>query len=249
MKYIIYKHTILETKKSYIGFTSLTMEERLHKHFTNVEYGINTKFYNAVRKYGRNSIVSQIIDYAETQDEAYDKESFYIEKYDTYKNGYNSTIRGGGGWIIGQLSKEKQESYFIKRSLLNTGDKNPNHSGYSDDDIVQVGAELFKNNDYIFNIRLWYKLADEKGYPKSFSKCRFNGEGMNGFKKRICEYLGIEKLEKYKPTKEHKEKLSIQQKDMCWITNGLEAKRIYKSDIDKYDPSWILGHRFTKNKK
>ena len=247
MKYLIYKHTIINTNKNYIGFTSMTMEKRLHKHFTNADFGITTKFYNALRKYGRDSIISEIIDYAETQEEAYDKEAFYIEKYDTYKNGYNSTTRGGGGWIIGQLSKEQQESYLRKRSELNTGDKNPNHSGYSDEDIIKTGAELFRDNDYIFNIRLWQRFAKENGYPMTFSKCRFNGEGMNGFRKRICEYLGIEKMEKYKPTKEHREKLSIQQKEMCWITNGVETKRIYKSDKDKFDSSWYLGHRFNKS--
>ena len=50
-----------------------------------------------------------------------------------------------------------------------------------------------------------------------------------------------------KPTKEHREKLSIQQKEMCWITNGVETKRIYKSDKDKFDSSWYLGHRFNKS--
>ena len=110
MRYLIYKHTIVNTNKNYIGFTSLTMDKRLEKHILNVECGMKTKFYNAIRKYGKDSIISETIDYACTQEEAYDKESFYIEKYDTYKNGYNSTIRGGGGWIIGQLSKEKQKA-------------------------------------------------------------------------------------------------------------------------------------------
>jgi hypothetical protein len=222
------------------------MEKRLHKHFTNADFGISTKFYNALRKYGRDSIISETIDYAETQEEAYDKESFYIEKYDTYKNGYNSTTRGGGGWLIGQLSKENQDLYFKKRSIVTTGERNPNHSGYSDEEIIKAASELFKNKNYEFSTREWCRYAKAYGYPMSFSKCRFNGEGISGFKRRICEYLNIESLGKYVRTDEHKKKLSDQQKEMCWITNSLETKRIYKSDIDKYDSSWIVGHRFNK---
>lgn len=240
MKYLIYKHTIKNTNKNYIGFTSLTMEKRLHKHILNANCGIKNKFYNAILKYGKDSIVSEILDYANTQDEAYDKEAFYIEKYDTYKNGYNSTIRGGGGWIIGQLSDEKKKIYFEKRSNLTKGDNNPNHSGYTDDDIIKIAADLFKNNDYVFNISLWHKYAKSNGLPMSFSKCRFNGEGYKGFKRRICEYLGIEDLVKYKKTKEHIDKISKKQSDMCWITDGEKTLRIYKKDMDKYI-DWRVG--------
>jgi hypothetical protein len=247
MKYTIYKHTIADTDKSYIGFTVLTMEKRLQKHFTNAECGIKTKFYNAIIKYGRESIISEILDYAESQKEAYEKEAFYIEKEDTYKNGYNSTKKGGGGWIIGQLSLEKQKLYFEKRSDVTKGNRNPNHSGYSDDDIIKFAAEVFKQNDYVFNIKIWYEHAKKNGYPMTFSKCRFDGYGMMGFKRLICEYLQIDELKKYKPSDEHRKKLSENQKEMCWITNGNETLRIYKKDKFKYE-GWEIGRHKLKNK-
>jgi hypothetical protein len=249
MIYTIYKHTILKTNKSYIGFTSTTMEKRLHKHLLNAEYGIKTKFYNALRKYSKESISSEILCYSFTEEESINMESFYIKLFDTYKNGYNSTIKGGGGWIIGQLSKEKQESYFKKRSELTKSYKNPNYSGFTDYDIIKAGSELFKNNGYVFNISIWYKFAKENGYPMSFSKCRFDGLGISEFKKRMCQYLGISEFVKYKPTKEHRDKLSTSQKEMCWITNGLESKRIYKYQIDEYDSSWVPGYSFSNKKK
>ncbi|MFM2394359.1 MAG: hypothetical protein RLZZ546_2341, partial [Bacteroidota bacterium] len=43
--FLIYKITICKTNKSYIGYSSLTIEDRFHKHYTNMLYGIKNKFY------------------------------------------------------------------------------------------------------------------------------------------------------------------------------------------------------------
>lgn len=246
-KYIIYKHTIMVTQKSYIGFTSLTMEKRLHKHFLNAQSGIYTKFYNALNKYGMDSIKSEVLSECYDQDEAIDLEEFYIKKYDTYRNGYNSTSRGGGGWIIGNLSIEKQIEYLKKRSDVTTGSKNPNYSGYTDDQIVEGGAKFYIENGEIFNISKWYLYCDEYGYPKTFSKFRFNGEGIIGFKKRICDYLKIDNLNKYTKTDEHRKNISISISKKCWITNGIDTKSILKDDLEKY-PNWYIGRTFNKKK-
>jgi len=247
MKYIIYKHTIKNTNKSYIGFTSQTMEKRLHKHLLNANSGIKTKFYNAINKYGSESIISEILDRCESEKEAIEKEAFYIEKYDTYKSGYNSTKIGGGGWIIGQLSEDKQKAYFEKRIELNTGKKNPNYSGFTDEEIVIAGSKCYLENNNIFSIRKWYIYCDKFGYPKTFSKCRFNGESYNGFKKAIADYLGIDKLNKYVKTKEHIKKLSEKNKNKCWITNGIDTLNINISDFEKYDSSWKRGRTIKNN--
>jgi hypothetical protein len=248
MKYLIYKHTIKNTNKSYIGFTSQTMEKRLHKHFLNANSGIKTKFYNALNKYGIQSVYSEILEYAETENEALNIEEFYINKFNTYKNGYNSTIRGGGGWIIGQLSEEKQKEYFQKISLATTGKNNPNYSGFTDAEITLGGVDFYIKNNNTFNIRKWYKYCDEHGYPKTFSKCRFDNKGCSGFKESICKYLGIDKLNSQIRTEEHKKKLSENQKQMCWLTNGIYNIRVYKNNVEKYDSTWKKGRTLRKNK-
>lgn len=247
MRYIIYKHTIKQTSKSYVGFTTQTMEKRLKKHITNAKSGIKNKFYNAILKYGEDSIISEILCLTETQEKAYDLEEFYIEKFDTYKNGYNSTPRGGGGWIIGSLSEEAQLEYLKKRSCVTSGDKNPNYSGFSDEEIVIGGSNCYMENNNIWSLNKWYEYSNLYGYPKTFSKCRFNGEGMTGFKKRIATYLGIEELNKYIKTEDHKRKLSERQKEKIWITNGIENKLINKVDFHLYDDNWKNG-RTNKNK-
>lgn len=242
-KYLIYKHTIKHTGKSYIGFTSSTLEKRLIKHLQNANSGIKSKFYNALNKYGPDSLESEVIAYCEAETEALDLEEHYINYYDTYRNGYNSTKRGGGGWIIGQLSLEAQESYWEKRKLLTTGEKNPRFSGYTDQEIAEAGARFYLENNNIFNISGWFKYSKDNGnFPKTFSKCRFNGEGFEGFKKAICTFLGVDKLNYYKKTEEHNKKIAESQKNLVWINNGKKHLRIKKQEINNYDPEiWKRG--------
>ena len=101
---IIYKHTI--NNSSYIGQTKRTMEIRLREHIRDAQNGKRGHFYNAIRKYGVGKITSEILednisniyDIFSKQSLIDEKEIFYIDKYDTYNNGYNLTM---GGFIGG----------------------------------------------------------------------------------------------------------------------------------------------------
>ena len=55
------------------------------------------KLYNALKKYGPNSFKYEIIDYYDNQTEANNKEIWYIENYDSIKNGCNVGTGGEGG--------------------------------------------------------------------------------------------------------------------------------------------------------
>lgn len=73
-----------------------------------VKEGSKRKFYNAVRKYGWESFIYGVIE--ECDDcSLLEKEIFYIEKFNTFKCGYNSTIGGNGksGWKHTEKTKEK----------------------------------------------------------------------------------------------------------------------------------------------
>lgn len=71
---------------------------------------------NALLKYGQEKFTYEIIDLCSTQGEMDSKEIFYIELYDSKKNGYN--IRDGGSH--GKLSEETKR----KLSFCHTGEKN-----------------------------------------------------------------------------------------------------------------------------
>jgi hypothetical protein len=250
LNYIIYKITIPDTNKSYIGYTSKTLDERLSKHIQNVEDGIKSKHYNALRKYGCDNLIKEIIATANTHEAIKQLECYYIKKYDTYKNGYNSTKGGDGGWIIDQLSQEQQSLYWKKRSELTSGLNNPNSCGLTDDEIIDYGIKYYLQNE-IFTIRSWYMFAKENNLPQSFSKNRFGGEGFKGFKKKIAEKLNIPFLESYKRSEEHKAKLSKASSIQKWYNNGVEDIRLTAKNLhieeELINKGFVRGR--VKNKK
>lgn len=94
---IIYKITNTLTNQSYIGYTKQTLNIRWKQHYSQaLKESKNRKFYNAIRKYGVDVWDREVIDVANDANEAKVKETFYIEKFNTYNQGYNAT-KGGDG--------------------------------------------------------------------------------------------------------------------------------------------------------
>lgn len=114
---VVYQHINLITSKCYIGWTSNSMEHRWNQHVTeSIKKSINTKFQNALRKYGVECWEHKILFECDTNDEAKSKEIELIESYDSYYNGYNSTKGGDGNNCI-IMSAESN----MKRSVAQKG--------------------------------------------------------------------------------------------------------------------------------
>lgn len=113
--------------KLYIGKTIQPAQVRLNKHFrdafnkNNREY--NTKFNRAIRKYGTDIWDLIIIEDNIKEQELNELEIFYIDKYDTYNSGYNSTLGGEG--ISGHKHSEETKEKIRKSS---TGRKHTEES-------------------------------------------------------------------------------------------------------------------------
>lgn len=90
--YLIYKHTCKENGKSYIGQTKRNPKRRWKR-----GYGYRGMFfYKAIEKYGWDGFDHIILEEnIPTQEEANEKEKYYISLYDTINNGYNISIGGG----------------------------------------------------------------------------------------------------------------------------------------------------------
>ena len=94
--YKIYKVTNTVNSKVYIGKTN-NFNKRKREHTV---YDINNDniFHKALRKYGLKAFKWEIIDHADTLDEANEKERHYIKKHKSFKpKGYNMTKGGDGG--------------------------------------------------------------------------------------------------------------------------------------------------------
>jgi len=120
MKGVIYCFHCIFTGKKYIGVTEKTLEHRLKQHLGNVGRNYKTcrKFYNSIRKYGIENFIVGIVEECD-KNELFEKEKFYIKKYNTYVNGLNSTLGGEGssGWKhteeTKKLIREKRRKQVI----------------------------------------------------------------------------------------------------------------------------------------
>lgn len=95
---LIYKATSATTGKVYIGQTTQTLQERINQHNSHA-YGhqYNYHFHNAIRKYGAEDFNYEIIeDNITSSDILNEREKYWIAYYDSYYNGYNSTMGGDG---------------------------------------------------------------------------------------------------------------------------------------------------------
>ena len=85
-------------EKYYVGQTVRTMEQRAGKdgigyHWDDPNY--NNKFANSIRKWGWNAFEGRVLEEVYEED-LNELEKFYIEQFDSFKNGYNSTLGGEG---------------------------------------------------------------------------------------------------------------------------------------------------------
>ena len=118
--------------KSYIGQTTKTEEERWKEHCYEAEsrkINYNSKLNKAIRKYGGNTFSVTILEECNDKD-LNNREQYWIDYYDTYINGYNSTLGGEGSlkysdteilslWKQGLNQREIAENLNYDRTALN----------------------------------------------------------------------------------------------------------------------------------
>jgi group I intron endonuclease len=100
----------------YIGQTSKTLEERVAEHykFSKYEYSQGRALYQAINKYGKENFIAYEVDVANTQEELDEKETYWIEKFNTYLGrGYNMSPGG-------QLERKNHANQEISNKLSET---------------------------------------------------------------------------------------------------------------------------------
>ena len=85
-------------EKYYVGQTVGTMEQRAGKDgrgYRIFDETCNSKFARSIRKWGWNAFEGRILEEVDEED-LNELEKFYIKYFDSYKNGYNTTLGGEG---------------------------------------------------------------------------------------------------------------------------------------------------------
>lgn len=122
--YTIYKVVNKINGKVYIGFDSnWPNRQQVHKsNSKNIDY----KFYRAIRKHGWDNFFWEILYQSKEKNHTLQHmENYFIKEYNSFENGYNSTLGGEGVFGLSRIfTKEERESRRLKMIGNKLGTKN-----------------------------------------------------------------------------------------------------------------------------
>lgn len=95
----IYKITNKTNNKVYIGKTDYTIEKRWKEHCSDRFRYQERPLYRAINKYGEESFYIELVEECNSELSS-EKEIYWINFYNSYKNGYNATLGGEGAQTI-----------------------------------------------------------------------------------------------------------------------------------------------------
>jgi group I intron endonuclease len=161
----IYKFVNQINGKVYIGFDSRWPNRTIvHKSSSKKQ---DSKFYRAIRKYGWNNFQSEAIYQSlDREHTLHVMENYFIEQYDSFHNGYNSTLGGDGTFGRKRTLEER-----IKQSKSTKGKPRPQSTEH-----IKNRIESLKKNPNAFKGMLNKKHKKEtkekislsnKGVPKT----------------------------------------------------------------------------------
>lgn len=111
----VYRIYNLKNKKSYIGITKNSANERISKHFNDLKNGKHhsPKLQNSYNKYGSANFNYEVIGAFDVSiDDISKLENDFIDKFNSIENGYNCVVGGYGSGI-----KSKRETFERTRKF------------------------------------------------------------------------------------------------------------------------------------
>lgn len=106
--------------KVYIGQTSQSVKERFnqHKKPSTIKKRGSYKIYNAMQKYGIENFYVETLETGISESAIDAKECEYIEKFDSFRNGYNSTPGGDSKTISKIEDVELFKDMYLRKIEL-----------------------------------------------------------------------------------------------------------------------------------
>ena len=172
----IYKIENQINGKCYIGQSKNIKKRVLYHHFCDFKNEnnccYNSKFYQALRKYGIENFRVSILEECENLDE---RETYWIHYYDSFKSGYNST-EGGQSWGEKIHSLETQEKRL--KTLSETKalqDENHPRAKLSNEEVILIRQryidgesceEIYKDYDTKYTLGSFKKIIFGNSYKR-----------------------------------------------------------------------------------
>lgn len=184
----IYSITNKLNGKKYIGKTVGEIEKRWREHIRDSKKRRCEKrpLYSAMRKYGEsNFFVEQIEECADAK--LSEREKYWIQKYNTYKNGYNATL-GGDGKIY--LNYEEVVNLYRETHNIAEVSRKIGCSKDSVSNILKARDIYIVPNGEVTRKKLSKKVVqyDKNGnYIKTFSSYTEAENAMGNTQRHICD--------------------------------------------------------------
>lgn len=238
----IYK-VVSPSGKIYIGQTARRFSKRKSDHINKAnnlnskEY--NNKFANAIRKYGNKLKWEILIKHISTYDELNDIETKLIKKYDSMKNGYNSTAGGKNGplppSVIKKLSGKNNHNFgkhFSKKTREKISKSKMNPSQEIREKISAGAVNRYKTSKHPWIGRHHSENTKKKLSKKTTEYAKNNPQEMkkrsNQAKKRFSDPKNREKLS---------------------IVKGGKLFDVFEKHTGKYIGTWINKNECAKKLK
>lgn len=175
----IYKITQLSNGRVYIGQTKMKFKKRFWHHIwkLNNDSHDNKFLQNAWNKYSENDFVFEIVESIDRNEDMNEKETFYIEEYDSFNKGFNMTSGGEG-------KKNCPMSEYARNVV---GSKNRNHM------LGKSHTEETKRKMSIAQLNRNQKLTKE--HAEKLRQSRLGTKHTDSTKKKMSEAkLGVGSL-------------------------------------------------------
>jgi len=194
MDSIIYKATNKINGKAYVGQTVKSLRIRISEH---IHDALNNKdnvyFHNAIRRYGKENFIWEIIAECSSLKELNKTEIEMIKKYNTFENGYNLTRGGEGSVGFKHTQKAKEKISKSKR-----GKNHPNYGKHHTEETKRRigngnrGKVGFKGED-----NPMYGKHHSEETKRKISELRKNKKLSDETRRKISEALKGEKNHMY----------------------------------------------------
>ncbi len=149
--------------KMYIGQTKRGLEHRINQH---EQYSKDTQrksdFYHAMRT-TKGPIIWGLLERGISLSNVDERERYYIKKYDTVKNGYNTNF-GGTGWYSDQFSRKDILSIYkeLRNPSLSLTDIADKHNSLIQTISSINKGEIYRIDGVVYPIKQTYKHLTEK---------------------------------------------------------------------------------------
>lgn len=177
---LVYKITNTLNDKSYIGVTQSSLSQRMSSHKFEANKGNPAEVYEAMRMFGIINFEVEVLEEC-TGEEMFQKEQYYIQKYNTLSpNGYNSTTGGSlGSKHSNSVCEKKSISQKRRWKTVNKKEFSKKMKAMFKDDDVKSAHRLGLVKSWTEERRQQFRelyekntnFINAKGYVKSAEAC------------------------------------------------------------------------------